>query len=100
LPITLLDQETTEQLEELARKYLDDLARRVRDEHGLRVTVDVRMYEHAAPGIIEGAAAHQADLVAMSTHGRGASRLFVGSVADKVLRSGPRAVLLYRPSQD
>ena len=33
----------------------------------------------------------------MSTHGRGASRLLLGSVADKVLRSSRVPVLLYRP---
>ena len=100
IPVTLLDRDTTKQLEELARKYLDDLAQRLRDEHGVRVCVDVRMFEHAAPAIIEAANTHRAHVVALSTHGRGASRLFVGSVADKVLRAGPRAVLLYRPTQD
>jgi len=32
----------------------------------------------------------------MATHGRGASRLMVPSVADKILRGGPEAVLLVR----
>jgi nucleotide-binding universal stress UspA family protein len=100
VPITLVDRETTEQLKELGRKYLDDFARRLHEEYALRVTVDVRMCESPASAIIDATALHRAEVVAISTHGRGASRLFVGSVADKVLRAGPRAVLLYRPSQD
>ena len=39
-----------------------------------------------------------ADLVAIETHGRGGlSRLFLGSVADKVLRGSTLPVLLQRP---
>jgi nucleotide-binding universal stress UspA family protein len=100
VPITLVDRDTIEQLKESARKYLDGIARRLREEHGLRASIDVRMFESAAPAIIDATATHHVDVVAMATHGRGASRLLVGSVADKVLRGGPRAVLLFRPQQD
>lgn len=100
IPMTLVDRDTTERLKEVARKYLDEFAHRLRDEHGLQATFEVRMFESAAPAIIDAAASRHASVVAMSTHGRGASRLFVGSVADKVLRGGPRAVLLFRPSQE
>ncbi|HEX7546673.1 MAG TPA: universal stress protein, partial [Gemmatimonadaceae bacterium] len=37
----------------------------------------------------------RADLVAMTSHGRGASRLLVGSVADKILR-GTHCSILFR----
>ena len=33
----------------------------------------------------------------MSTHGRGASRFLLGSVADKVLRASGLPLLLHRP---
>jgi hypothetical protein len=33
----------------------------------------------------------------MSTHGHGATRFFMGSVADKVLRGGGLPMLLHRP---
>jgi hypothetical protein len=33
----------------------------------------------------------------MSTHGRGASRLLLGSVADKVIRASGLPVLVHRP---
>ncbi|MEQ9401079.1 MAG: universal stress protein [Longimicrobiales bacterium] len=42
-----------------------------------------------------------ADLVVMSTHGRGPlSRFWIGSVADSYVRGGPTPVLLVRPSED
>jgi nucleotide-binding universal stress UspA family protein len=45
------------------------------------------------------AIAAKADLVVMATHGRGAlSRLWLGSVADKLVRKLPMPVLLVRPS--
>ena len=97
VPIALVDSGATEQLTLLARKYLEDTAARIRDQHGLRVSIDVRLVEHAAPAIVEALAAHHIELVAMSTHGRGASRLVIGSVADHVIRARPRAVLLFRP---
>jgi len=37
-----------------------------------------------------------ADLVAMTTHGRGASRMLVGSVADKVIRGTTCSLLVTR----
>jgi nucleotide-binding universal stress UspA family protein len=37
------------------------------------------------------------DLVAMATHGRGASRFLLGSVADKIIRGSEVPVLLYHP---
>ena len=40
---------------------------------------------------------HDTDVIAMSSHGRGASRLFLGSVADKLIRGGEIPVLVYRP---
>lgn len=97
VPITLVDSGATEQLTELAHNYLEGAAARLREQHGLRVSIDVRLVEHAAPAIVEALSGHHIELVAMSTHGRGASRLVVGSVADHVIRARPRAVLLYHP---
>jgi nucleotide-binding universal stress UspA family protein len=48
----------------------------------------------AAKGIVNAAQATQCDLIVMGTHGRtGLSRLLMGSVAEKVLRSAPCPVL-------
>jgi nucleotide-binding universal stress UspA family protein len=41
------------------------------------------------------------DLIAMATHGRGGlPRLFLGSVADKVLRGCHTPLLVYRPLRE
>lgn len=40
------------------------------------------------------------DLLALATQGRGVSRLFVGSVADKLIRGAKRPVLVLRPMKD
>jgi nucleotide-binding universal stress UspA family protein len=51
----------------------------------------------AAALILERARATDADLIAMTTHGRGGlGRLVFGSVADAVLRSAPCPILLVR----
>ncbi|MFM9013991.1 MAG: universal stress protein [Gemmatimonadota bacterium] len=37
------------------------------------------------------------DCIAIATQGRGLSRVFLGSVADKLIRSSGRPVLVLRP---
>jgi nucleotide-binding universal stress UspA family protein len=50
--------------------------------------------------LIEQARACKADLVVMTTHGRGAlSRFWLGSTADEIVRRGPAPVLLLRPHE-
>jgi nucleotide-binding universal stress UspA family protein len=62
-------------------------------------TIDVGTDMTAARPIIEKAAAINASVIAMATHGRtGLARLVMGSVADAVLRGAPQALLLYRPT--
>jgi nucleotide-binding universal stress UspA family protein len=52
-----------------------------------------------AQTLAEYAAAAQADLIVMATHGRGAfSRFWLGSVADELLRRSPAPVLVLRPA--
>ena len=81
-----------------ADEYLLDLARRLRVQHApLTVEYAVQVSESAATAIIECVHARAPAAVALATHGRAMSRLLMGSVADKVLRAGPRVVLLLRP---
>ena len=76
---------------------LDEIAHRLKEQGHVAVKAEVVVEEHAAQAIIKYARANDVDLVAMCTHGRGASRLLVGSVADKVLRGSGLPVLLHRP---
>lgn len=63
---------------------------------GLRATATVEVATNPTRAILERIEATKPDVVAMSNHGRGLSRLFMGSVADKVLRGGGRPVLSWR----
>ena len=91
------DQIATEGLANEARRELADVARRLRIESGLDVEPFVVIASNVAQGIIDFARGQDVDAIAMSTHGRGASRLLLGSVADKVLRASGLPMLLHRP---
>ena len=55
---------------------------------------------YAAEEILAHAIEEGIDLIVMSTHGRtGLSKLFYGSVAEKVLRNAPCAVMVVRPEE-
>lgn len=81
------DEGRTTDLVQRAKGYLEDVADSVRRETGLAVSTEVVVNDRAADAILERAHADGADVIALSTRGRGASRLLVGSVADKVLRA-------------
>ncbi len=73
---------------------------RVRDMVARRgIAVEARAVAHVSPagGILEEAATHGCDVVALATHGRGgAARVLLGSVADKVICGSPVPVLVQR----
>lgn len=80
-----------------ASRHLADLAAEIR-KTGLEVEVAVVFHALPAVAILDYAASHDVDLIALATHGRGGwSRMALGSVADKVVRGTLTPVLLYRP---
>lgn len=84
--------------EEDAQVYLGEAAKELK-EQGLRVATATGVGP-VASGIIEYAEANAVDLIAMSTHGRtGLARWALGSVADRVLRSGATPILLVRAGE-
>jgi len=91
------DPDSTSRLTEEIKSELGVLARRIHDSHGIAVSFDAVADERSADAIVHFARAHEIDCIAMSTHGRGMSRLVIGSVADKVLRGSGLPVLLRRP---
>jgi nucleotide-binding universal stress UspA family protein len=93
----LVDNPATAQLAGEAEARLAEIARRVHEESGLEVAAQVVVESRIAQAIADFANAHAIDAIAMSTHGRGASRFLLGSVADKVLRASELPLLLYRP---
>ena len=85
------------QQRETALTYLERVADELRMAEGL-VEVLVVTHANAAQAILDTASQQHADLIALSTHGRGGvSRLMHGSVADKIVRGAAVPVLVYRP---
>lgn len=79
---------------DVARIYLEQTARRFSHR-----TVQIHLRSGAPEAAIPKAARTLgADLIALTTHARrGLSRLFMGSVAENVIRNSPTPVLLTRP---
>jgi nucleotide-binding universal stress UspA family protein len=79
-----------------AEEYLERVSEELRAQSLIVQTRVVSQVQPAA-AILEDAATHGADLIALATHGRGGlKRLLLGSVADKVLRGATTPVLVYR----
>jgi nucleotide-binding universal stress UspA family protein len=103
LPITTLplipDSVATKRLADVSTEQVEEMARNLHTETGLSVEGRVVVGENIAKSIVDFAAAHRMDVIAMATHGRGASRFLLGSVADKVLRSSGLPILLQSPAR-
>ena len=87
---------TLEQRTKSASKYLGRL-KDARALQGIGATVAVTARMDAGDAIAEWAAAHQADLVALMSHGFGRrARAVFGSVAERLLEASPVPVLIVR----
>jgi nucleotide-binding universal stress UspA family protein len=96
---TMLDrvEELQNSLKAEAASYLAGVARKFQDR-SIPVETSVRVERQPATAILHEVVADGCDLVAIETHGRrGLSRLFLGSVADKVIRGSAVPVLVHRP---
>jgi nucleotide-binding universal stress UspA family protein len=92
LPNALVDE-----MKRIAHRQLEALAEVLRAE-GHDVNTVVVVQSHVAAGIIGVAQAMNADLIAMTTHGRGGfTRFALSSVADKVNCGSSVPLLLWRP---
>ncbi len=92
-----LDRFGVDLFAEAAKEDLDESARRLRAT-GLTVESTVIVHANPARALLQHIAQTAPDLIAMGTHGRGLSRLFVGSVMDKVLRGSGHPTLIRRPT--
>jgi nucleotide-binding universal stress UspA family protein len=97
-PPPTVDNRSTQMLADDARDRMTNTTERLRDATGLAVDGHVEVGTSIAHTIIDFARTHDVDVIAMSTHGRGSSRLLMGSVADKVLRGSELPVLFYHPT--
>ena len=90
------DVEATDELAHTARVYLTAVAAELRRRGFKNIDTKVLISPATAPAIVGLANSSRSDLVALTSHGRGASRLVLGSVADKVLRGTSASILLRR----
>jgi nucleotide-binding universal stress UspA family protein len=82
---------------ERADHYLHSVVSRFQPEWPpATVSVEARGGHRVGETIAQAAVEQDSDLIAMATHGRGASRLLLGSVADKVIRGTACSILLVR----
>jgi nucleotide-binding universal stress UspA family protein len=96
-PTAIEDPDATKQLADEAEDALAAVAANLEHEYSIKAETVVETSGDTARTILEVAKLREADLIAMTTHGRGASRLMLGSVADKVLRGAHLPMLLYHP---
>lgn len=93
-------EDSTVTRDDLAADYLEGVADRVNAGGGrLQITTEVALSDQPGSTITDSCDRIRADLAVMSTHGRGGSRLFLGAVADRVIRKGPDAILFVRPTE-
>jgi nucleotide-binding universal stress UspA family protein len=79
-----------------AHVYLQRLATALHDR-GIAAQTRIIAHDHPATAILNEAASGEYGMIALETHGRrGLPRLFLGSVADKVVRGANVPVLLHR----
>lgn len=82
-----------------AKEAIDDVVKGLKDQ-GVKATATVRVEFSPVRAILKHVKETDPDCIALATQGRGLSRLFIGSVADKLIRSANRPVLVLRPMKD
>ncbi len=96
-PTPIEDPDGTRQAADDAEDELSALATSLEHEYSIKIETVVEVSAATARAILDVAKQRDADLIAMTTHGRGTSRLIIGSVTDKVLRGAQLPMLLYHP---
>jgi nucleotide-binding universal stress UspA family protein len=98
-PMTNVDQADLTTRQDSAREFLAGVETRLRGS-GRQVESLVSTAPHVAHAIVKAADENDAGIIAMATHARvGIGRMLLGSVADKVVRSATKPVMLFRPGQ-
>ncbi len=102
LPHAIRGESLLEERRERAEAYLNSVSGRARARGFDVVETRVLRADDVAHGLLRYLEDAEVDMIALSTHGRGGvSRIFVGSVADKLVR-GARlpALIVRRPPDD
>jgi nucleotide-binding universal stress UspA family protein len=98
--VPVIDDTLDAEARDRDRAYLADMQKRLTAETGL--TVDTALLDGPISDTLTTfAAARHADLIVMTTHGRGAfGRFWIGSVADELIRQSCVPTLLVRPQEE
>ncbi len=96
-PTMFPDDVATAALVNDAQRQLANVAHPIVERDGIAVEQHVVVAGAVAQTVLDFAIAASVDLIAMSTHSRGASRLLIGSMADKITRGSQLPVLLHHP---
>ena len=100
LPETPLTKEAREQGKQKARAYLDGLVERLKPVGSFGIKVSL-LDGPVTERLMEQVNATGADLIVLTTHGRGPlSRYWLGSVADELIRRATVPLLLIRPQEE
>ncbi len=92
-------EEELSEMKNKAKEYLTKVSEGLKNDQ-ITIICKITISENPADEILKAEGEVNADLVAMSTHGRsGISRFAIGSVADKVLRGGSVPVLMVRAGE-
>jgi nucleotide-binding universal stress UspA family protein len=97
-PLPAEDEISTERMARRAKLELAETARDMAEKYSIEIDSHVVIAREVADAIIDFALRTSIDAIAMSTHGRGASRLVLGSVADKIIHAAALPMLLQVPA--
>lgn len=93
----IVDEVETQQVVDRARDALIELALDIEADRRLRVETMVEVGNDIGKTLLQMAERCDADLLALATQTRGATRLIFGSVTDRLLRDGHLPLLLLHP---
>lgn len=97
-PPQIVDPEVTRHYVNKAQDELTEISLALEADARIAAETEVAVGENVAATLIDVAKRRRADIIAMSTHSRGPSRLLLGSVTDKVLRGTSLPILVLHPS--
>jgi nucleotide-binding universal stress UspA family protein len=97
-PAYMPDDVATDGLVNEANRELAAAARTCAEMQCPNVACEVVVATSVAQALLDFARDHRADVIAISSHGRGASRLLIGSVADEVMRGSGLPMLIHGPT--
>jgi nucleotide-binding universal stress UspA family protein len=89
-----VDRAATADTVDRVNAWIETLAASIAARTSCDVYPHIHVDDDVAHGILHVARGYNASMIAMGTRGRGASRFFVGSVAEQVLESGRYPMLL------